>query len=199
MLVGLTGGIGSGKTAVAERLEAFGITTADADQGAREVVVPGSAGLSAILDRFGADLALPDGSLDRKKLRAHVFGEENREQRAWLESLLHPLIGQWIKEQLAQGDGAYSVLVAPLLLETSPRRQVDHIVVVDIPVEIQIERAASRDGQSREDIEKIIAAQMSREDRLQHADSIMSNAGTLADLDAQVSQLHEKLLQLAQK
>lgn len=197
MIVGLTGGIGSGKSAVASRLASYGVVTADADEGSRAVVLPGSKGLDAIASHFGNEVLSADGTLDRKALRALVFGEENKHQRLWLEKLLHPLIGEWLQQQLASGEGPYKVLMSPLLLETSQHKMVDHVVVVDVSVDTQLDRASSRDGQSRRDIEKIIAAQLPREERIEAADTVIDNNGTLGDLDSAAKQLHEKLRALA--
>jgi dephospho-CoA kinase len=193
--VGITGGIGSGKSAVTEQLQARGITVIDADIVAREVVEPGSAALRAIAGRFGGEILRPDGTLDRAALRQIVFRDPR--ERKWLEQLTHPLIGARIREQLAGADSAYVVLSSPLLLETSQRDFVDHVVVVDVPESTQRTRTMARDNNTAELVQAIIDAQMPRKQRLAGADSVLDNSGDLTALAAQVDQLHEALMKLA--
>ncbi|GGO82488.1 dephospho-CoA kinase [Marinobacterium nitratireducens] len=194
-VIGLTGGIGSGKSAAAHILESQGIVCVDADIIAREVVEPGEPALERIADHFGAELLQADGSLDRARLRQIVFADP--EARSWLEGLLHPLIRERIIHRLHTAKSEYALLVSPLLLETDQHSLVDHIVVVDVPEETQIARTASRDGNSREQVERIMAAQMSREDRVAKADSIIDNSGTPEALTEATLKLHQALLSLA--
>jgi len=194
-VVGLTGGIGSGKSAVSRRLEAQGIQVIDADVAAREVVEPGQPALEKIAARFGEDLISADGSLDRRQLREIVFADSK--QRTWLESLLHPLIRDRILQQLEDAQSTYTVLVSPLLLETDQHLLVNHTVVVDVEEAQQINRTAARDNSSPEQVKAILAAQMSREERLKQADSILDNRGDLAQLEQQVDALHQQLLKAA--
>lgn len=194
-IVGLTGGIGSGKSAVAALFIDHGIEVVDADVAARRVVEPGSPALQAIAGHFGGNILQADGCLDRAALRAIVF--DNDAERRWLEQLLHPAIGQWIAEQLANARSPYAILESPLLLETSQHEMADRIIVVDVPEQIQIDRAGARDGNSPEQIKAIIAAQMSRAARLEKADDVIDNSGAPAALIDPVRVLHEKYLALA--
>ncbi len=194
-IVGLTGGIGSGKSAASQQLEALGIEVVDADIVAREVVEPGKPALQSIAEHFGAEVLQEGGGLDRAQLRAKVFADS--EERKWLEQLLHPLIRERILAQLNAARSDYAVLASPLLLETDQHNIVDHIVVVDVPVETQIQRTASRDQNSEDQVRAIIAAQMDRQQRLEKADSVLDNSADLYHLQQSVNQLHVKLLQLA--
>lgn len=194
-VAGLTGGIGSGKSAVSRRLEAQGITVIDADIVARDVVEPGEPALAKIAQRFGDDVIASDGTLERRKLRSIVFADEK--QRTWLEDLLHPLIRDRILQQLEAARSTYTVLVSPLLLETDQHLLVNHVVVVDVEEEQQLSRTAARDNSDPEQVKAILAAQMSREERLSRADSVVDNRGDLAQLEQQVDQLHQTLLKAA--
>lgn len=193
--VGVTGGIGSGKSAVTQRLEAQGIAVVDADVVAREIVEPGTESLDAIVEHFGEQVLTPDRALDRAALRQIVFA--NPEERRWLEALTHPRIGAEIERQLAVADSPYVVLSSPLLLETSQRDFVDHMVVVDAPESVQLARTMTRDANSEELVRAIMAAQINRAERLEKADSVVDNSGDMAALDTQVAQLHARLLELA--
>ena len=193
--IGITGGIGSGKTALTDYLAQKGITIVDADLAARVIVEPGRPALKAIFEHFGPELALDDGSLDRAALRSIVFA--NPEARLWLEQLTHPLIGQEIQDQLAGAAGPYRVLSSPLLLEGSQADLVDYVVVVDVPEELQVERASARDNNDPEQIKRIMGAQLARSDRLAKADYVVDNSGGLDELYAQAEILHEHLLSLA--
>lgn len=196
-VVGLTGGIGSGKSAVSDRLAEKSIPIIDADIVAREVVAPGEPALDSIAKRFGADVLLEDGALNRPKLRAIVFADEK--QRTWLEQLLHPLIRERILEKLELLESQYAVLASPLLLETDQHLLVNHVVVVDAPESVQIERTAVRDSTSQDQVRAIISAQMPREERLKRADTVLDNSGDQSLLDSNVASLHKKLLQLAKQ
>lgn len=193
--VGITGGIGSGKSAVTERLINLGVNVVDADIVAREVVQAGSPALEKIAEHYGDNILQEDGTLDRAALREIVFSKP--EEREWLEALTHPLIGESIALQLADATSPYAVLSSPLLLEGSQREFVEHIVVVDVPESVQIARTTARDRNSEELVRSIMAAQLARDDRLAAADSVIDNSGALVDLAPQVESLHGKLLTLA--
>lgn len=195
-IVGLTGGIGSGKTTVSDHFQALGIAVVDADRVAREIVEPGSDCLQKIHKKFGDAILLQDGSLNRSVLRTTIF--ENASDRVWLEQLTHPLIRDIILKRLKQARSPYAVLSAPLLLE-SEAYTVDRVLVVDLPETLQLKRAVTRDSASRAHIEKIIASQLSREARLKQADDIVDNSQSLEHTLAQVDQLHQYYLQLSQK
>ena len=193
-VVGLTGGIGSGKSTVVRLFGALGVHWVDADDIAREVVEPGTPGLERIAEHFGQEILLPDGGLDRAALRRIVF--DAPEERAWLESLLHPVIREELMRQLHPDNYAlpYVLLVSPLLLETDQHELVDKVVVVDVPVDVQIQRTMARDTNDREQVERIIAAQMPREQRLQKADKVVDNSLPLADVEHQIEELHQAFL-----
>ena len=194
-VVGITGGIGSGKTAVSDRFAALGIDVVDADVAARVVVEPGRPALAAIADHFGAELIGPDGRLDRAALRAKVFADPG--ERKWLEGLLHPLINEYLAEQLANASSEYAVLVSPLLVETSQSRLVRRILVVDVPEALQVARTMARDDNDEAQVRAIMAAQTSRHERLAHADDVIVNDADLETLHAHVEELHQRYLDLA--
>lgn len=193
-VIGLTGGIGSGKSTVARMFGALGVHWVDADDVARQVVEPGTQALRAIADHFGESILQDNGELDRAALRQKVF--ENPEQRRWLEGLLHPIIRQELIRQLSPEDYnlPYVMLVSPLLLETNQHELVERIVVVDVPEETQIDRTMVRDGNSREQVERILAAQMPRAARREKADAIINNAQPLERVEASVHALHQRFL-----
>ncbi|MGB2707587.1 MAG: dephospho-CoA kinase, partial [Pseudoalteromonas nigrifaciens] len=172
-VLGLTGGIGCGKTAVSNMLEALGICVVDADIIARQVVEPGSEGLKAIIAHFGADILLADGNLNRSTLRKLVFS--NNEHKNWLNALLHPLIRQQIITDLNNATSPYVILVAPLLFENGLDKYCNRTLLIDVPKNVQIERTVKRDNISLEQVNSIIAAQMSREQKQQQADDILNN------------------------
>ena len=185
-VVGITGGIGSGKTAVSDRFRELGIAVVDADAAARVVVEPGRPALDEITSRFGAGLLNDDGTLDRAALRARIF--EDPDERRWLERALHPRINGLIAEELAAAISPYAVLVNPLMRARDPRA--DRILVVDVPEDVQIARTMARDDVDEEQARAIIASQLDRESRRGLADDIVSNDGSLADLHAAVDRLH---------
>ena len=191
-VVGVTGGIGSGKSAVTAILENLGIDIVDADVVARVIVEPGKPALNAIAKHFGADILLPDGGLDRAALRREVFSDNGA--RLWLEKLTHPLIGEEIQRQLSASSSPYAILSSPLLLETRQKKLASFIVVVDVPVEVQIKRTAARDHNDEAQVKRIIATQMPREERLKLADLVIDNSRSLAELHKTTLQLHEDLL-----
>lgn len=192
LVVGITGGIGSGKSAVTDRLANLGITIVDADVAARVVVEPGQPALQAIADHFGSDAIQEDGSLDRAALRKIVF--EHPDERQWLESITHPAIREEIIHQLQSADSPYVVLSSPLLIEASQNSFVDLVVVVDVSESTQLERTMKRDDNSADLVRQIMAAQLSREERLRAADLIIDNDGNLEELHQHVDALHKQLL-----
>lgn len=197
LIVGLTGGIGSGKSAVTEEFKKLGSPIVDADIVSREVVEPGSAALQTIHTRFGDDVLLPDGHLNRSRLRDIIFTDSAN--KAWLEQLLHPLIQTNIKDQLSSLTGDYGILVSPLLFETRQDKLTHYNIVVDIPEELQKSRTRQRDKVSEEQIREIILSQMPRKERLARADTVIDNSGDLEGLHKQVITLHQQLLQRAQE
>lgn len=195
MIIGLTGGIGSGKSEVSRRFEQLDITVVDADVVAREVVHIGSAALSAIAEHFGQHILHADGSLNRAQLRSRIF--ENSDEKTWLENLLHPIIRTEIITQLAHSKTPYTLLSSPLLLETKQSELVNRVLVVDATEAMQIARASTRDASNTEQIQKIMAAQISRAKRREKADDIIENHGNLHELDLAVKKLHAFYMQLA--
>ena len=193
-IIGLTGGIGSGKSAAAHAFAKLGIEVVDSDQASRWVVEPGQPALQAIHQHSGDEVLYAEGSLNRAALRELIFAES--EQREWLEQLLHPLIRQAVDERLAQAKSPYSLLVSPLLIESGQYQRVQRLIVVGTPVELQIERTLSRDSVSMQQVQRIIATQMTRADRLAYADDVLTNNGTLNELEAQVLALHQQYLRL---
>lgn len=196
LVIGITGGIGSGKTAASDRFAARGITVVDADFASRVVVEPGRPALAAIREHFGAEVIADDGSLDRAALRRKVFADSA--ERRWLEQLLHPLIGEELRSGLHTATSPYAVLVSPLLFEAGQTSLVDRVLVVDVPEDLQVERTAARDGNSAEQVRAIMAAQADRATRLARADDVIVNDRGLDDLDAAVEVLDQRYLQLAQ-
>jgi dephospho-CoA kinase len=194
--IGLTGGIASGKSTVANLFAALGIPVIDTDVLAREVVAPGTAGLAAIVERFGPAILKADSSLDRAALRATVFASPD--DRRWLEQLTHPLIRALMEERCAAAGGPYQIIAIPLLAETGRDRRVDRVLVVDCDRETQIARLRARDGSTLEQAERILAAQASREARLAIADDVIRNDGDIARLRDQVAPLHRRYLAAAQ-
>jgi len=195
-ILGLTGGIGAGKTLVSNHLAALGIEIVDADVIARDVVAIGSDGLNAIEQHFGKTILLDDGSLNRAKLREIIFADS--EQKSWLNNLMHPLIRQNITAQLNAATSPYVVLSAPLLFENKLDALCHHTLLVDVPVEVQLTRTANRDSVSTEQVKNIIAAQMSREDKQQKAGSIIDNHRDIDSVLIDVEELHHAFLQQAE-
>ena len=194
MIIGLTGGIGSGKTAVSDSFEALGIDVVDADIASRVVVQKGKPCLLKIAQHFGEDILTKEAELDRAKLREIIF--KSGEEKNWLESLLHPAIANQIQDELNASKSPYTILVSPLLLETNQKDFCSKVLAVDVPVETQVERTLKRDGVSKEQVQAIINSQISRNDRLNLADEVIVNDGTLEDLEIAVKILHEKFLSL---
>ncbi|UUM27892.1 dephospho-CoA kinase [Acinetobacter colistiniresistens] len=196
-ILGITGGIGSGKSAATQWFESQGITVIDADVVAREVVEPGQPALRAIRDNFGDWVLLADGNLDRRALREHIF--QFPEARQTLEKITHPAIRQSIIQQLQQAESPYVILVSPLLFETNQHELTHHTLLVDADEQTQLQRASQRDGQSEEQIRKIIAAQMPRSQKQQLANDIVLNDGLLEHLHQQLKPLHFSYLQRAER
>lgn len=195
-VVALTGGIASGKSAVARRFEALGIAVHDADVAAREVVKPGSESLAAIVQAFGPGVLDEQGLLDRAAMRRRVFADDMA--RRQLEAITHPRVRAWLRERVAADPGPYCILAIPLLAENLAHyRWVDRILVVDAPESAQLERLVRRDGIDEALARRMIARQASREQRLALADDLIENGGEEAALDAAVAALHQRYLALA--
>ncbi len=194
--VGLSGGIASGKSTVARRFQNLGVAILDADVAAREVVAPDTPGLKAVVAEFGPQVLTPQGALDRSMLRALVFNKPAARQR--LETIVHPLVQAWFRQHLTAIQACYAMLVIPLLVETWPAyRWLDRILVVDISLATQHSRLMQRDDITADLAEHMIAAQSSRQARLQRADDVLDNSGTEAALDTHVATLHTRYQELA--
>ncbi|MEK8078911.1 dephospho-CoA kinase [Pseudomonas sp. XK-1] len=193
-ILGLTGGIGSGKSAVAQHFVDLGVHLVDADHAARWVVEPGRPALAKIVEHFGGDVLQADGQLDRSALRARIFADSD--ERRWLEALLHPLIGQEIIAYLARAESPYAILVSPLLIESGQHRLTQRVLLVDAPEQLQIQRTIARDQSSAEQVQAILKAQASRSERLQHAHDVLVNDRDLHWLQAEVERLHNFYLTL---
>ncbi|GEM73907.1 dephospho-CoA kinase [Vibrio sagamiensis] len=195
-VIGLTGGIASGKTTVANLFrQHFNIDIVDADIVAREVVEPGTPGLTSIIERFGPNIVKQDQTLDRSKLRERIFSVP--EDKAWLNALLHPLIREKMLEDLQQVNSDYALLVVPLLIENNLNGLCQRILVVDAAPETQIFRATKRDNVNESQVQSILMSQVSREERLQIADDVVKNNSDDPDLLLQVADLHKKYLAMA--
>ncbi|WP_434524088.1 dephospho-CoA kinase [Photorhabdus asymbiotica] len=195
-IIALTGGIGSGKTTIANAFAALGVPLVDADIIAREVVAPGTPALQAIKEHFGHEILTPDGSLNRTLLRQRIF--TNQQEKQWINQLLHPLIHQETKRQLEQITASYVIWVIPLLVENNLGHLADRILVVDVSLEVQISRVATRDGISCQQVENILAAQASRSERLAYADDVISNHDNIQAITPRVAELHQQYLRLAE-
>ncbi|KLV06229.1 dephospho-CoA kinase [Photobacterium aquae] len=195
MVIGLTGGIGSGKTTVANLFAEYGIDIIDADVIARDVVAPGSAGLNAIKQKLGSDILLTDGQLNRSKLRDAIFNDSSL--KSWLDNLLHPLIREKMQAEIIASTAPYCLLVVPLMVENNLQQMTDRLLVVDVSEEVQISRTTARDGVSAEQVVKILAAQASRQQRLDVADDVICNNGDGSNLREKTAQLHQYYLALA--
>lgn len=193
--VALTGGIGSGKSTVADNFSRLGITVVDADIIARQVVEPGQPALNIISEHFGPELLLPDGTLNRRVLRERIFSSPAEKQ--WLNALLHPLIHQRTQTEINQALSPYVLWVVPLLVENNLQQKADRVLVVDVSPEVQIARTIARDKVSREHAQQIIAAQATREARLNAADDVINNDGAPEKVAAHVDRLHRQYLELA--
>lgn len=197
LVVGITGGIGSGKTAVTNKFANLGIDVVDADIAARTIVEKGSVGLEKIKQHFGESIVLEDGTLNRAKLREIIF--KDVAAKTWLEQLTHPLIRQEIISGLQNSKSPYTILVSPLLIESGQHELVNRVLVVDVPVELQLKRTCERDNNPPAQVEAIIASQLDRDKRLSFADDIIVNNQTLEHLQQQVAQLNQQYLRLSEK
>lgn len=193
-LLGLTGGIGSGKSAAAQCFVDLGVHLVDADNAARWVVEPGRPALARIAEHFGQGVLQADGTLDRAALRALIF--KDPQQRVWLEALLHPLIREEIVQYLGRAESPYAILVSPLLLETSQHTMVQRILVIDVPEAVQIERTLLRDKTNEDQVRAILKVQASRQERLKRADDVIVNDRDRAWLKSEVERLHHFYLTL---
>ena len=196
LIIGLTGGIGSGKSVASDKFKSLGVAVVDADVASRTVVEPGKPALKEIQDHFGSGIITTEGKLDRNKLREIIATDA--EERKWLESVLHPKIGEQITKEISESTSVYTLFVAPLLLETNSQEMCSRVVVVDVPKDVQIRRTAKRDKVSPNQVEKMVAAQMEREKRLEKADDVLLNSGTIEDLEKQVEELHKKYIQMVE-
>ncbi|WP_277186971.1 dephospho-CoA kinase [Caballeronia sp. BR00000012568055] len=196
--IGLTGGIGSGKSTVADLFAARGVTLVDADLIAHQMTAPGGVAMPLIASEFGDAFVAPNGALDRAKMRELVFSDDTAKAR--LEAIVHPLIRAETERQRNAAGGAYHIVVVPLLVESGDwKARVSRVLVVDCPVETQIARVIKRNAFTREQVLATIAKQATREARIAAADDIVTNdeTSTLASLDQQVKTLHERYLELA--
>ncbi|MDO4627412.1 MAG: dephospho-CoA kinase [Pasteurellaceae bacterium] len=200
-IVGLTGGIGSGKSTIADLFAQLGVSIVDADIVAREVVAKGSPLLKQIENHFGQQILLDNGELNRPKLREQIFNDPKQKQ--WLNALMHPAIREQMQKQLNQQITPYTLFVVPLLIENHLTPLCDRVLVIDVAPATQLHRASQRDNNKQELIKKIIQSQISRSERLSYADDIIQNDAELATnlpkLQQQVQQLHQRYLQFAQE
>jgi dephospho-CoA kinase len=193
--IGLTGGIASGKSTVAQRFAELEIPVVDADVAARDAVALGTPGLARVIERFGPGVVAEDGELDRQALRQLIFKDPASRQD--LEAILHPLIREAMEHSAERAVGPYIVMAIPLLVESGTRGRVDRILVVDVDEAVQLQRVQARDGSSLDQARAILASQASRTARLAVADDVILNSGTVTDLRQAVARLHEKYLRLA--
>ncbi len=196
LLIGLTGGIASGKSTVAQRFVELGVPVIDADAAARAVVEPGKPGLAGVLKRFGSGVVAENGELDRRALRDLIFS--NPGLRRDLEAILHPLIRAYMDQSAERAEGPYVVMAIPLLVESGPSDRVDRILVVDVDEAVQLQRVMARDGCALEQARAILASQASRSARLAAADDVLVNTGTVMDLRQAIDHLHAQYLLLAE-
>jgi len=194
-VVGVTGGIGSGKSAATEHFESLGIEVIDADIASRTIVQAGKPALQAIAERYGPNILLADQTLNRAALREKIFADAS--ERQWLEALTHPLIREEIQSGLSQAKSPYVILSSPLLIESTQAKLCSTILVIDVPEAVQLSRTVARDNNSEEQVRAIIAAQASRERRLLEADKVIVNDQTIEDLQQRVEQQHQQYLALA--
>lgn len=195
--VALTGGIGSGKSTVANAFADLGVNVIDADIIARQIVEPGTPALQAIVSHFGDSLRLSDGSLNRRQLRERIFA--NADEKSWLNALLHPLIQQETQRQMQQATSPYVLWVVPLLVENQLWQKADRVLVVDVSEETQLQRTMQRDNVSEAHARQILAAQVAREQRLAVADDVIDNNGAPDAIALDVARLHDSYLKLARE
>lgn len=194
LTIGLTGGIGSGKSTAAELFKELGVAIIDTDIIAREMVAPNSPLLNEIINHFGTEIVNSAGELNRRKLRDIIFND--KKQRIWLEHHLHPAIYSRVREQLELIESPYCIIIIPLLLETKPKHLLNRILVVDSPENLQISRTQARDNTNEDAVKSIIESQVSRAERLAVADDVIDNSGNLEFLKSQVEKLNQFYLEL---
>tara|TARA_A100001037_G_scaffold294822_1_gene313078 strand:- start:576 stop:1181 length:606 start_codon:yes stop_codon:yes gene_type:complete len=194
LVIGITGGIGSGKTAATDAFSKLGIRIVDTDIASRAVVEPGQPALEAIFEHFGESTRNPDGSMNRGAVRKLVFADPK--ERKWLEELTHPLINDYIENALSSAESDYVILVSPLLFETNQHLMCDRVLVIDVPENIQVKRTMERDNNDEQQVRAIIAAQTSRQDRLERADDIIVNDQNLEYIQKEVQRLHLDYLRI---
>lgn len=196
LVIGLTGGIGSGKSTVAEMFESLGVPIIDMDRIARQIVEPGQPALTQIKQAFGEKIVAASGQLNRQQLSKIIF--DSAEKRHQLEAILHPLIRQETARQLAELKSPYCIVVIPLLLESEQRSLVDRVLVVDVPESLQITRTMQRDGISAAQVRKILAAQVGRDSRLNAADDVIDNSAAMEDIRHRVDELDQQYRALSE-
>lgn len=194
-IVALTGGIGSGKSTVANAFARLGVPLIDADIIARQVVEPATPALSALAERFGKQIIQPDGSLNRSRLREIIFS--NGKDKQWVNQLLHPIIQAETQRLIEAASTPYVLWVVPLLIENGLQGRANRVLVVDVSEDVQLARTISRDGVNRQQAASIIAAQASRQQRLDSADDIIDNNGGPETIEPRVASLHSRYLELA--
>ena len=198
LIIALTGGIAAGKTAVTRRFEALGVHVHDADIAAREVIAPGTPGLTAVVEAFGADVLDGTGKLDRRAMRERVFTDPMARRK--LEAIIHPLVRDWLRDRVAAETGPYCLLAIPLLAENLAHyRWIKHVLLVDAPESAQLDRLVLRDGIDETLARRMLAQQASRAERLALADYVIDNSGDEVALDVAVAQLHQRFLALSQR
>jgi dephospho-CoA kinase len=196
LVIGLTGGIGCGKSTVTELFAELGIAIIDTDQIARQLTTAGQPALAAIANEFGTDFLLPDGNLDRPHMRQTIFASPEAKKK--LEAILHPLIRDEVRCRLALAQSPYAMVAVPLLLETGAYREImQRVLVVDCSEAQQVERVVARNGLDEADVLAIMGHQLSRPERLRQADDIIDNHGNRSDLRPQVEHLHQRYLKMA--
>jgi len=198
LIIALTGGIAAGKTAVTRRFEALGVHVHDADIAAREVIAPGTPGLTAVVEAFGADVLDGTGKLDRRAMRERVFTDPMARRK--LEAIIHPLVRDWLRDRVAAETGPYCLLAIPLLAENLAHyRWIKHVLLVDAPESMQLDRLVLRDRIDETLARRMLAQQASRAERLALADYVVDNSGDEVALDVAVAQLHQRFLALSQR
>jgi dephospho-CoA kinase len=197
MIIGLTGGIGSGKSAAANFFHSEGVTVLDADQLAREVINPNTPGFQSIVDYFGSRIIGEDGSIDRAQLREEIFDDQDKKKA--LESITHPLVRDLMAERIAASTSPYSIIMVPLIFETNSMSAYNRILVIDCDTKLQLERATLRDNNSSEQIQKILDSQCSRTERLSIANDVIPNNDSLENLKTRSLAMHKFYLGLCKK
>ena len=197
LIVGLTGGIGSGKTLVSDYFKSLGIVIVDADVVSRQVVEPGTEALGKIAEKFDKDILNSDGTLNRRVLRDIIF--KNPDEKQWLENLLHPLIGLETARQLQTSQSPYTIFVSPLLIEIGQYKMTNRILVVDAPENLQVSRTVERDNTQAKNVQSIMNTQASRQKRLDMADDVILNDSDIKSLHKKVDDLHQHYLKLSQE